>query len=711
MPYESATTTPEHGLVVSVADRAAGSELVGAHALGVTELVVVDAYPFSEVGGELLAPDESVLSYTGFDDDTSTIFLTAPTTAAYDDGELVLASPLSTEKTAVVMLGDSDDSIDVRVPHHLDVLLVEGTRESDRQESISLAFDGDEWVIVDVIGRIPEPDAGYLVGTVPDATLADTQLQADLDATAAAVADAELEIAGILPITETKIADDAITTPKIAALAVTAGEIAAGAITASKIDAGAVTAAKIAADAIDGKTITGALIQSDAGATDGVKLDTDGFTAFGLAGDLVDSFRIGDVEDIAYDGSTYIYCADVREGDGYLRKFRVSTGREDTSSGFPALIPSVFGAPTYVTLDASGNVYTTSDSGTTRKFSSSGVQQTTGGWPISGGGVPKAGIAVDSSGSVYLLDQTAKLVRKFSSAGVAGITWSTVGTPAAIKVHGSVIYVTDTTNSVVRTWSLTGTGAASFTTTDPPYGLYVDPVSGDIYVGTESGGTKYIRRFTSAGSPTSSVLSDASTARGLAVDSSGRYLTAVYGTLEIYTPTAGATTVQVSSSNGLLAATQLQVSAGLESDVIITQSIASPSGIGLAIQDLITPVLSTDAANKEYVDAGGAVTGPAAITSTAPFVSNATVTRIGQVVYLSGDFSRAVGFSASFTNAGTVPDGYRPDVDTLLPASVFVGGSGASYQIFVFTTGVVQIRMSAADTRAMGVSGATWVAA
>lgn len=70
-------------------------------------------------------------------------------------------------------------------------------------------------------------------------------------------------------ITTVKIADGAISAGKIAANAVTADKIAANAITAAKIAAGAITADKLNAKAIDGKTITGATIQT---ATSGTRI-------------------------------------------------------------------------------------------------------------------------------------------------------------------------------------------------------------------------------------------------------------------------------------------------------------------------------------------------------------------------------------------------------------------------------------------------------
>lgn len=65
-------------------------------------------------------------------------------------------------------------------------------------------------------------------------------------------------------VTTAKINALAVNADKLAANAVTADKIAANAVAADKIAANAVTAAKIAADAIDGKTITGATLQTSA---------------------------------------------------------------------------------------------------------------------------------------------------------------------------------------------------------------------------------------------------------------------------------------------------------------------------------------------------------------------------------------------------------------------------------------------------------------
>ena len=68
-------------------------------------------------------------------------------------------------------------------------------------------------------------------------------------------------------ITAGAIAANAITAEKINANAITADKINASAITADKIASNAITAAKIDATAIDGKTITGSVIRTSAGAS------------------------------------------------------------------------------------------------------------------------------------------------------------------------------------------------------------------------------------------------------------------------------------------------------------------------------------------------------------------------------------------------------------------------------------------------------------
>lgn len=80
------------------------------------------------------------------------------------------------------------------------------------------------------------------------------------------------------------ISAEAITADKIAANAITASKIEAEAITTNKLKAGAVTAAILSADAVNGKTITGATIQTTATANSGLKIDTTGLKLYNPSG-------------------------------------------------------------------------------------------------------------------------------------------------------------------------------------------------------------------------------------------------------------------------------------------------------------------------------------------------------------------------------------------------------------------------------------------
>lgn len=107
------------------------------------------------------------------------------------------------------------------------------------------------------------------IGTLNNTTI--PALQSDLD--------------DILPITETKVSDGAITTDKLAANSVVAGKIAAGEVTTVKLDAGAVTADKIGADAVTAGKI-------DAGAVTAGTIAADAVTANEIAADAVTAEQI-----------------------------------------------------------------------------------------------------------------------------------------------------------------------------------------------------------------------------------------------------------------------------------------------------------------------------------------------------------------------------------------------------------------------------------
>jgi uncharacterized delta-60 repeat protein len=149
------------------------------------------------------------------------------------------------------------------------------------------------------------------------------------------------------------------------------------------------------------------------------------------------------------------------------------------------------------------------------------------------------GIAIDSSGDIYVADSENNRIQKFTSDGTFLAKWGTYGTgdgeffkPAGIAVDGSGdIYVTDMGNHRVQKftsdgtflakWGTYGTGDGEF---NDPRGIAVDS-SGDIYVADT--GNDRIQKFTSDGTflakwgSSGTLDGEFGYPEGIAIDSSG----------------------------------------------------------------------------------------------------------------------------------------------------------------------------------------------
>jgi hypothetical protein len=128
-----------------------------------------------------------------------------------------------------------------------------------------------------------------------------------------------------------------------------------------------------------------------------------------------------------------------------------------------------------------------------RKFNSAGVFQLS--WSTTG---TPSGIAVDSGEAIYVTDRTSDLVRKYTSAGAAGITWSTTGDPLNIGIDATnAVYVLDDTNTIIRKYTNTGTVGITFGGWTDAVDMAVAP-DGTVYIVADPDDDE-VEKYTSTG--------------------------------------------------------------------------------------------------------------------------------------------------------------------------------------------------------------------
>ena len=152
-----------------------------------------------------------------------------------------------------------------------------------------------------------------------------------------------------------------------------------------------------------------------------------------------------------------------------------------------------------VAVDSTGNVYVT-DLGNHRveKFTSGGSFISSWGSSGTGNGQFSApeGIAIDSTDNVYIADTGNHRVQKFNTSGTFVTKWGSNGTgdgqfdtPWGVSVDGSGdVYVADTNNNRIQKFSATGTFISSCGTSGTGNGEF----SGPQDVGADSAGNYYV---------------------------------------------------------------------------------------------------------------------------------------------------------------------------------------------------------------------------
>jgi sugar lactone lactonase YvrE len=370
------------------------------------------------------------------------------------------------------------------------------------------------------------------------------------------------------------------------------------------------------------------------------------------------------------------------------------TGGVTTFAGAPAFGQSAdgtgnaarFNQPNGIAADASGNLYVAdTGNGTVRTISPAVVVATLAGLPAQAGSVDgtgstarfdfPAGVTVDSSGNIDVVDLNNSTVRTLTTAGVvttlagtAGVVGSADGTgtaarftnPSGMTVAGTgILYVADTGNDTIRAiapgavvstlagsvqapGSMDGTGAvAQF---NSPTNVASDG-AGNIYVADTKNDT--VRKITPAGlvstiagSPGIPGSSDGATGdlarfnapAGIAVDSSGT----------IYVSDSGNNTIRTISSSGVV-----RTLAGLAG----ASGATDGGGQGARFDDP-TGIAADNAGNLYVADSGNGTVRkvtPAGLVTTVAGVPHSTGVTLGP---LPGSFNRPWGI-ALMAGSGT----------------------------------------------------------
>ncbi len=268
--------------------------------------------------------------------------------------------------------------------------------------------------------------------------------------------------------------------------------------------------------------------------SDGIISTFAGTTSAGFSGDggAATSAQLSHPNGVTFDGSGNLYIADsgnncVRKvtPSGIISTFAGTCGSSGNSADNGLATSALLNTPLSVAFDNSGNLYIADYSNhRVRKVTSSGTISTfagtTGGFSGDGGAATSAqlntpsGVAVDSSGNLYIGDQYNHRVRKVALDGIistfAGTTTGGfsgdggAATNAQLRNPTGVVfdssgnlYIADTANHSVRKITpagtistVTGTGAAGFNGNgiaatsaqlNYPYGVGVDG-SGGLYI-------------------------------------------------------------------------------------------------------------------------------------------------------------------------------------------------------------------------------------
>ena len=150
------------GRVLDVLEETAGTELAAAATAGAMTLEVLDVLGLDLDGGTLEIAG-TTYPYTVPDEDGTEVTLGSPLEADAAEADEVNVYPPALERTALVLELESEQDLEVRVPHALYDRLALGQREDDDTAEVVLVDqDDDEYSVSDVLYEAPVVDGAYI---------------------------------------------------------------------------------------------------------------------------------------------------------------------------------------------------------------------------------------------------------------------------------------------------------------------------------------------------------------------------------------------------------------------------------------------------------------------------------------------------------------------------------------------------------------------
>jgi streptogramin lyase len=259
-----------------------------------------------------------------------------------------------------------------------------------------------------------------------------------------------------------------------------------------------------------------------------------------------------------------------------------------------------FDLPAGIALDTSGNLYVANAADTIRKITPSGVVSTLAGIAEQVGSVDgtgtaarfnlPVGIAVDSSGNVYVADTGNDLIRKVTPAGavttLAGVSTSTghtdgTGSAAlfnapeglAIDSVGN-LYVADTDNGTIRKGSLSGAPQIVAQPTDQ----YVSIGGSATFSVNAEGSSSLSYQWNLNGSPISGATSSSYTVTNAQASNAGPYTVTITDKDGSVTSAAANLSVNTGSTTARLINISTRAMVGTGANILIPGFVISGSG-------------------------------------------------------------------------------------------------------------------------------------